>query len=280
MKPPIVILTDFGNQDPYVGIMKGVIAKISPGTQIIDLNHEIAPGNIKQASIVLWQSFLYFPMKTIFLAVVDPGVGTKRRPIILSSKGYIFIGPDNGIFTFIIDEYSKAWELENQKYQLPNPMATFHGRDIFAPAAAFAAQGISGNKFGKKISRLTEITLPKLEFSTPNFLSGETLYSDRFGNILTSLGVFKLIINNVFNFQSWLVKQPSFEIDMKDAQLCINKTRKIKWASTFADIPENECAFIVGSSGLIEIVLNQKNAATILNIKPGTTIELNFPTIG
>jgi S-adenosylmethionine hydrolase len=277
MKPCIVILTDFGTHDPYVGIMKGVIAGISPGSQIIDLSHEIPPGDIQQASIVLWQSVSYFPKGTIFLVVVDPGVGTQRHPLIIHSGGNYFIGPDNGIFTFIFEKSTLAWELENPDFQLPNPMRTFHGRDIFAPAAAFVARGIQGDEFGNSISKLVKIPAPRLESAIPGVIVGEALHADHFGNVITSIGVFKPINNGIYSFMPWVGAYPELDINLTMASLHLQSRGKIKWALTFAGVPENQCAFIVGSSGLIEIVSNRNSAARLLGLEPGNTIELHFP---
>ena len=176
---PLVILSDFGTEDPFVGIMKGVISVISPGTPIIDLTHEIPPGDIRRASIFLWQSFSYFPKGTIFLVVVDPGVGTQRKPLILETKDYTFIGPDNGVFTFIHDQDTQAWILENPDFFLPNLRMTFHGRDIFAPCAAYAARGIRGPEFGDRIMDIKKILSPRLDSKTPGRISGEIHHPDR-----------------------------------------------------------------------------------------------------
>ena len=143
MNSPIVILTDFGTADPFVGIMKGVINQIAPTTPIIDLTHEISPGDIRQGAITLWQSIHYFTAGSIFLAVIDPGVGTYRRPILFKSGGYKFIAPDNGVLSYIFNDSPKAWEISNSQLALPNPGTTFHGRDIFAPAAAHASLGVA-----------------------------------------------------------------------------------------------------------------------------------------
>jgi S-adenosylmethionine hydrolase len=276
MTPPIVLLTDFGSQDPFVGIMKGVLAKINPTCQLIDLTHEIPPGDIRRASTVLWQSFSYFPKGTVFLVVVDPGVGTARHPIILYSHGYTFIGPDNGVFTLIIENSTRAWGLENRKYQLPNPAVTFHGRDIFAPAAAYAAQGVHGSEFGSPITSLKQIQKPKLEIIPPNKMIGEILHADRFGNTLTSLGIFKPKTAEIFHFSTWIGEFREIDINLITASVHLMEAVKINWAKTFADIPENECGFIVGSSGLIEIVSNLNNAAELLGLEPGKTVELHY----
>ena len=179
--PLIALITDFGENDPFVGIMKGVISKISPGIELIDITHNIPPGDIQRAAIMLWQSKPYFPPGSIFLTVVDPGVGTSRRGLIAFSDDHIYVGPDNGLFTFVLDTSSEQWELENREYQLPHPGTTFHGRDIFAPAAAYTAKGIFGSEFGPVITDIMRLPKPHFRLS-PHQIQGEILYKDRFGN--------------------------------------------------------------------------------------------------
>jgi len=278
VSPNIVILTDFGTQDPFVGIMKGVIANILPGTSIIDLTHEIPPGDIQRASIVLWQSLSFFPKGTVFLAVVDPGVGTQRHPIILNSQGYVFVGPDNGIFTFVLEKDAEAWILENTDFRLQNPHTTFHGRDIFAPAAAYAAGGIQVSKFGRNLKNLIKLQQPKLISPSPGVLIGEALHADRFGNILTSLGVFHHIGHAIYELRSWLGEQWVIQIQLQNVHIHLPNRSKINWVKTFAEIPPGKCSFIVGSSGLLEIVSNKKSAASLLKLEPGNIVELHFPT--
>src|SRR3990170_218256 len=182
----IALLTDFGYLDPFSGILKGVIAKIAAGISIVDITHGISPGDVRRAAIVLWQSRIYFPAGTIFLCVVDPGVGTARRGIILKVNEHVYIGPDNGIFTFILGEEYQAWEIRNPDYALPEPGITFHGRDIFSPAAAHIAQGVSPYDFGPSIYNLFLLPNPVLEYPSAGILNGEILFADHFGNLLTS----------------------------------------------------------------------------------------------
>jgi S-adenosylmethionine hydrolase len=277
MSSHIVILTDFGIQDPFVGIMKGVITNIHPGATIIDLTHEIPAGDIQRAGVVLWQSLPYFPAGTIFLTVIDPGVGTHRQPIIIYSQGYIFIGPDNGIFTFVMEKDTEAWILENTEYQLKNQSATFHGRDIFAPAAGYSAQGIHASILGSRIKKLHTIQQPKLYSTSPGEITGEILHSDRFGNILTSLGVFYSLGQDMFELRSWLAEKWSAQITLKNSQVQLPNTGRIQWAKTFAEIPSNQCAFIIGSSGLIEIAAYQERAESLLNLESGEIVALHYP---
>jgi S-adenosylmethionine hydrolase len=275
MKPPIVILTDFGTADPFVGIMKGVISSISPGTTIIDLTHEIPPGDIRRGAIVLWQSLPYFPKGTIFLSVIDPGVGTRRCPIIMKTQGHTFIGPDNGTFTFVMGKSYQAWELGNPQFGLPNPRKTFHGRDIFAPGAAHAACGVSGPEFGEQILDLHLIPHPILENLTPGSIRGEILHGDHFGNALTSLGIFSPTQNGIHIIKSWIGDGFESRIDLKNAYLHLPGGGQIIWAATFSEIPVGECAVIVGSSGLLEIAANRQSAVKLLNLKSGDPVTLN-----
>lgn len=276
MKPPIIaLITDFGTSDPYVGIMKGILAGISPETRLIDLTHHIPPGNIQRGAFVLWQSSLDLPQGTIFLAVVDPGVGTERKAICLDCDGQRFIGPDNGLFSYLLygKEY-QAWELSNPAYQLSSPGTTFHGRDIFAPAAAYAANGIWGDKFGNAVKSIQRLPEPRL-VKKGNSLSGEVISTDMFGNLFTSLGRFQstdswdLILGSWINHTNCKIKDRTHvEIILKDKTLSLVKT--------FAMVPEGTCAGLIGSTGLLEIVCNQGSAAKLLSIKRGDAVVLRW----
>ncbi len=274
MNPTIAILTDFGSQDPFVGIMKGVIAGINPGAQHIDLNNQIPPGDIQRAAITLWQSRDYFPKGTTFLTVVDPGVGTQRRSIILKSDGYTFVGPDNGVFTLILGDDWKAWELVNPDLMMPNPGNTFHGRDIFAPAAAHASKGVPGPEFGDAIHDLVLLPAPKLDSPSPGTIRGEILHADHFGNLLTSLGRFDLIDNGSWEYRPWIGESHTQEIDSSNAIIKLPDGSQLPWVKTFGEIPENECTVLVGSSGLIEIVANRQSAAEMLELSGGESVTL------
>jgi S-adenosylmethionine hydrolase len=275
----IALITDFGESDPFVGIMKGVISKISPGIKFIDITHNIPPGDIQRAAVMLWQSKPYFPPGSIFLTVVDPGVGTSRRGLIGYSYDHIYIGPDNGLFTFVLDESSGQWELENQKYQLPHPGTTFHGRDIFAPAAAYTAKGIFGSEFGSVVTDILRLPKPHFRLS-PHQIQGEILYHDRFGNLLTSLGKFISSDKMIFEIEPWLDVEPKLSeqisISRDQASMKLADGRILSWVDTFADLLDGECGILVGSSGLLEISANQNSAADLLNLPSGEHVTLNF----
>ena len=170
--PIITLTTDFGNDDPFDGVIKGVILNICPQANIVDLTHNISPQDIYQANFLLDSCYQYFPKKTIHVCVVDPGVGTKRRPILIQTKGYFFIGPDNGVFTSIIkkEKNIKIIELTEKKYWLKNVSQTFHGRDIFSPVAAHLASGVNVKNFGKLINKENLVKLQTTKQALSNIL--------------------------------------------------------------------------------------------------------------
>lgn len=272
MPSPIAILTDFGCQDPFVGIMKGVILQRAP-THIVDLTHNIPPGDVQRAAFALWQSVSAFPQGTVFLAVVDPGVGSPRLPVIVESRGYRFVAPDNGLLTYVLegDHNMRAWALANPAFHMPTPSATFHGRDIFAPAAAYAAMGVPGRAFGPLVPSLQRLPLPRCELSDEGVLVGETLHADRFGNMATSLGVFRHDGND-WLLMPWLQNaEPRY---FKPAAVQLNDGRILPVVRTFADIPDGEIAALVNSAGLIEIAANRTSAVQTHRLRPGETVTL------
>lgn len=185
--PPriITLLTDFGLQDGFVGVMKGVIAGIAPEARVVDISHDIPPQNIRSAAFLLGASYRFFPRQSIHVVVVDPGVGSDRRGLLVCSKEHYFIGPDNGVLSPIL-EGALVLSIENPHYRLKWVSATFHGRDIFAPAAAHLAQGCDLDGFGPEISDPIRIVFPEPAATEKGF-EGEIVYIDRFGNLVTNL---------------------------------------------------------------------------------------------
>ncbi len=268
----IALLTDFGIDDPYVGIMKGIISGISPGTPMIDITNQIPPGDIKRGAFVLWQAAQDFPRGTIFLCVVDPGVGTERKPIFLQIGDQIYIGPDNGLFSYLLyNSEFRCHELSNLEYQMKKPSATFHGRDIFAPAAAYAARSISGDQFGPKVTSLNKLAKPTLS-SSESSLSGEILSQDHFGNLFTSLGRF-VYKNNSLHYRSWIENEKLQIDDPTNIQIQVNN-HQLPLVRTFATIGHGVCAGLIGSTGLLEIVANQSSAKSLLGIGKGASVSL------
>ena len=185
----IALLTDFGTQDGFVGVMKGVILSINPGVQIVDISHEVQPFNVLEGALLLKAHYRYFPAGTIFVAVVDPGVGSERKPIALRTGDRFFVGPDNGIFDLIVKELERpptAVVLENEELQLPRVNDTFHGRDIFAPSAGYLSRGVPLEEFGSKVEYVRRLNFPE-PVREGNKLRGQIVHFDRFGNAVTNI---------------------------------------------------------------------------------------------
>ncbi|NPA41477.1 MAG: SAM-dependent chlorinase/fluorinase [Aquificae bacterium] len=185
----IALLTDFGTQDGFVGAMKGVIQSINPGVPVIDLSHEVQPFNVPEGALLLKAHYRYFPPGTVFVAVVDPGVGSERKPIAMRLGEYFFVGPDNGIFDLVVREFEgppSVVILENKKLQLPKPNNTFHGRDIFAPAGAYISRGVPLEEFGRSIEYKCRLNFPEVR-REKECLIGQIIHFDRFGNAITNI---------------------------------------------------------------------------------------------
>lgn len=185
----ITLTTDFGYRDPFVGIMKGVILNINPIVHIVDITHDISPQNILEAALAIEMSFDSFPRRAIHVVIVDPGVGSTRRPILVATDRYYFIGPDNGVFSQIykLNEPKTVIHITAERYFMPRRSSTFHGRDIFAPVAAWLSRGIDVSKFGNAITDYVRIPLPVPILQGQNKLEGEVVYIDRFGNATTNI---------------------------------------------------------------------------------------------
>lgn len=270
----IAFLSDFGLQDPFAGIVEGVIASIAPQARVIHLTHDIPPGDMRRASVVLWQAQPYFPDDTIFLAVVDPGVGTTRCPILAEYNGQRFIGPDNGLFSLVLPNDVPAWVLENRAYQLRGVSSTFHGRDIFAPAAAYCASGAAPDSFGSRLNTLQRLPRPHLKLADSKTIQAEILFADRFGNLLTSFGRVQMQTPQEYRLVPWLPESvPQITFDPTEYALHLPDGRALKWVNTFAEVKPGECAALIGSSGLVEIVANHRSAAELLQLRDGALLE-------
>jgi S-adenosylmethionine hydrolase len=258
----ITLLTDFGLQDVYVGLMKGAIFKINPQVQIIDLTHQIPPQNILCARFALMNAIPYFPDGTIHVAVVDPGVGSKRKGIAISfEKGYL-VGPDNGIFSGILEQYPAklAVELNNREYWLNlEPSSTFHGRDIFAPIASHLAKGVKLEELGSKIdlNSLTGIELPQSERKGLE-ITGFIQYIDIFGNLITNI--------------------PASEVKGKSWSIIVDNL-VIPRGETYSSVPQGELVSLIGSHGWVEIAVNGGNAKIRLNLNYLDQIRLRIENI-
>lgn len=256
----ITLTTDFGMTDHYIGVMKGVVLGIAPRTHIVDITHEIAPFAVNEAAFALAQAWHWFPKGTIHVAVVDPGVGSARRPILVEAGGHRFIGPDNGIFTMVYEMAPhKVREISNPKVMLKLISRTFHGRDVFAPAAAHLAAGIPAPRFGKPVHDFVRLP-PLLPVAKGRHCwAGTILKIDRFGNLITNLHIDRVPG----------VRTHPFE--MRVGSECVRRL-----ALTYAETEIEELCVIVGSSGYLEVSANQASAADKLGCGVGAQAELEF----
>ncbi len=250
--PIITLLTDFGTKDPYVGIMKGVILGICPHAHLVDLSHEVPPQAILTGSFLLQSAIDYFPKGTIHLAVVDPGVGSRRKTVAFKSQGQYFVGPDNGLIPAALKGWKieQAVELTNKKYQLPNASSTFHGRDVFAPAAAYLAKGVPMVKLGKKTNNWVWGEIPK-PFKTAKGWTGQVMWMDRFGNLITNLE--KKHLPHPF-------------------RLRVGKTVILSFINHYVEAKKGTVAGLIGSSGKLEISVNSGSAAQKLGVGIGASV--------
>lgn len=257
MKPVIALLTDFGLQDHYVGTMKGVILGICDEVTLVDITHDIPPQDVLSASLELRSGYRFFPVGTIFVVVVDPAVGTKRRAIAASAGGYRFVAPDNGILTGTLADHAptSVVELTNPRYALPEVSPTFEGRDRFAPAAAWLARGIRLEDLGPRIDDLQRLEIPAPQVST-GAITGCILRVDRFGNLITN-------IDRAALASASLDRGPRLHA----GEHCIDR-----FVSTYAEVLEGAVCALVGSSGFVEIAANRDSAARRLGLGRGATV--------
>ncbi|MGD1075894.1 MAG: SAM-dependent chlorinase/fluorinase [Thermodesulfovibrionales bacterium] len=187
--PIITLTTDFGNKDPLSAIMKGTIFSINPQARIVDLTNEVNKYDVREAALILGMSYHEFPGRSIHVVVTDPGVGSARRPIAVVTEDYYFIGPDNGVFSMIYNDHEryKVVHLTAEHYFRRQRSATFHGRDIFAPVAAWLSKGIAADNFGEEITDVMRIRIPSPSMPTRTALEGEVVYIDTFGNAITNI---------------------------------------------------------------------------------------------
>lgn len=256
----ITLTTDFGISDHFVGAMKGVVAGIAPKARVIDITHEIAPFNINEAAFVIAQAWRYFPKGTIHTVIIDPAVGSARRPILAEAGGQYFIGPDNGVLSMIYDSSPhKVRVISNERIFRKDVSRTFHGRDVFAPAAAHLAAGVKPPQFGKLIHDAVRTWLWQPVRAANGAWRATILKVDRFGNLITNI--------HVSQFED--IKTRAFE-------LRAGQERIHRLALTYAETEIGEMSVIVGSSGYLEIAANQASAAARLGFSAGAQVELEI----
>ena len=273
MRPVITLTTDFGLDDPFVGIMKGVILNIVPDAQIVDITHNIEPQNITQAALILNATYPWFPRKTVHVVVVDPGVGsvlkakgkTKktagpiiRRAMVVQSKFQTFIGPDNGVLTLGIQPDSRVYEITNKKYFLKNVSNTFHGRDVFAPCAGWIANGIAHSKVGPRVLKPVHLDFPQPLLKGAS-LHGEIIHIDHFGNLTTNISA--ELIHETF--------LSSATINVQIGKHCIEGL-----VTGYYQMKGGQPGAIINSWNQLEIFYREDNAKKKLKARMGQSVTL------
>ena len=258
----ITLTTDFGYQDAYVASMKGVILSRNPDVRLVDVSHEIEPQEVMSAAFVLKQAVPYFPEQSVHLVVVDPGVGTSRKTLAMRKNGHVFVGPDNGLFSLLFDgeEPEQAVELTNRDFwQSPAPSETFHGRDIMAPVAAHLAAGVPLEEMGEPVDEISMLrwAMPIVD---DQGVQGWTVHIDRFGNCIS-------------NIPKSLFEKPRSDRTFK---CYVGGEVLERIHPTYATVPEGDPLMLFGSSGYLEIAVNGGNAAELLSIRKGDTINIVF----
>lgn len=262
--PPITLLTDFGVADYFVGAMKGVILTANPGATIIDITHEIPPQDIEAAAFTLLASYRSFPNGTIHVAVVDPGVGSARLPILVVADDRFFIGPDNGIFSYVLDQEPehRVFQISNSEFFRQPISSTFHGRDVFAPVAAALSLGATPEEFGQEIDECVRLSPLRVELTKDGRLQGRIIHVDRFGNCVTN------------------ITPDALPRELKDGQasLTISGKEIRSFRRYFSDQSgrQEQLFAIWGSAGFLEIAAQNRSAAKILKATRGQEVVLAF----
>lgn len=257
-KPIITLTTDFGTKDGYVGAVKGVIKRVNPEAEVLDITHQIEPFDVLGAAFALRNFYSYFPQGSIHLVVVDPGVGSQRQPLLIRSEDFLFVGPDNGVFSFVYqnERITEIIVLSKGKYFLAELSSTFHARDIFAPVAAYLSLGVDAKEFGNTAKECLKLKIPEPKSSKKDAF-GEIIHIDGFGNLVTNIGA-ELLQNK------------------KVVRIVVGKRQVKRIARSYFDIPEKEVGALVGSSGFLEIAVNQGSAQEILKSKIDTIVRITF----
>ena len=261
MDRPIALMTDFGLRDPYVGVMKGVILGVNPSAVIVDLCHEIAPGDVHGASFSLAAALPYFPQETIFVVVVDPSVGTERRAMAAEIAGRIIVCPDNGILTWAVRNHGldRAVEITNRDFFLPDVSDTFHGRDVFAPVAANLSKGARLDDLGPAVGDPIAFEVPEVVASDRS-IQGEIVYQDRFGNLVSNIPKQQV--------EDWLRSGASVRVHVASGEI-------YGLSRAYADVPKGQPTALFGSVGLLEIAVNGGSGAEFFAVSIGSKVFIH-----
>lgn len=259
----ITLLTDFGLADFFVGAMKGVILSIYREAVIVDLTHLIPPQDIYAAALTLADCYATFPEGTIHVAVVDPGVGSERRAVLIETARYFFIGPDNGLFTLVVEHESlqRAIQITAERFFRHPVSRTFHGRDVFAPVAAWLARGVPPSEFGPEVSDLMRLPIPRVERLDEKRWRGQVIHVDRFGNLITNV----------------TARDIPLEALRQGGRLLVNGHEVSALRTHYHEAAPGELFALVGSTGRVEIAVREGSAATALGVGRGATVEILLP---
>jgi S-adenosylmethionine hydrolase len=257
-KPIVTLTTDFGVRDHYVGAMKGVILGICPQAQIVDISHEVRPFRIAEGAFLIAQAYSCFPPRTVHAVVVDPGVGTVRRPVLVEAAGQCFVAPDNAVLAMVCAaEAHRARVITNQRYFRQPVSGTFHGRDIFAPVAAHLAAGLAAARLGKRIDDLAQPGFLDPRQTSERTWVGEILHIDRFGNLITNFRASEFPL-----------------LETRNVRLMIGGQRVSVMAHNYAERAPGELFLILGSSGYLEVSIGQGSAAHTVGCETGAAAKL------
>lgn len=259
-RPIVTLTTDFGTSDHYVGSVKGVILSGCPEAQIVDVTHDVTPFEVAEGAFEIAQAYAYFPPATVHVVVVDPGVGSLRRPILVEAAKQRFVAPDNGVLSLILErEAHRVRHITKETYFLPAVSRTFHGRDVFAPVAARLAAGVTPARFGARIDDPVRLASLQPQRIARRIWMGRVLKADRFGNLITNFasGQFAQVAHRPFN-------------------LAVGVEHLERFADTYADCALGELAVVRGSAGYLEVVANQTSAARLLGVGTGSPVELTL----
>ncbi len=278
--PPVVTLTtDFGTADGYVGAMKGVILGIAPSACLVDISHEITQHCVREAAFVLHNVYPHFPQGTVHLAVVDPGVGSERRPLAFRTPAGVFVGPDNGIFTYVInrERIHEMVQVSEREYRRDAVSDTFHGRDVFAPAAAYLASGVPLSALGPAVDDPVMLAQPLLEIGA-GCVKGEVLHVDRFGNAVSSIGRLEWSGEEVrlCEVLQGSGESPCVAFPASSAAVTVGGREVVGVSHTYTQVRPGDPVCLVGSGGHLEIAVREGNGAREFGLKPGDPVVLSW----
>jgi S-adenosylmethionine hydrolase len=255
----ITLTSDFGTRDAYVGAMKGVICSILPTCRIVDITHEIRPQKVLEAALLLEAAYPWFPPGTVHVVVVDPGVGTRRRPLAVEAAGQLFVGPDNGVLTApVTREGAQVHQIAETAYELPQRSDTFHGRDVFAPAAGHLASGVEAERLGPAVADPVVLQLPRPRIETES-IQGEVLRIDRFGNAISNIP------------RALLHRIGPGPYEVRVGHRSVGNLRR-----RYQDVAEGELLALTGGTGRIEVAVNGGSATEALGLKVGDPLEIRL----